>query len=111
LAEHYRKTSQWRLCLEACRLARDHCAIGADPPGDGFGGDRLFVHLDVYQWRIAYEESIASFYGGDYQGGIARIDELLARTDLPPNIAQSVADNRMFYEKALQSSEHSDHSE
>jgi hypothetical protein len=30
-----------------------------------FGGDRLFVHADVYDWRISYEQSISAYYLGE----------------------------------------------
>lgn len=97
LAEHYRVTSQWRLCFEACRLARQFCGVGDEEPGAGYGGDRLFVHADVYQWRIAYEESICAYYLHEHDRGRALIAELLARDDLPPAIRQSVEDNLRFY--------------
>lgn len=98
LAEHYRLTSQWPLSFEACELARRRCGVGAAEPGSGFGGDRLFVHLDVYEWRIAYEQSISAYYVGERDLGRALIAELLARPDLPPALVQNLHDNRRFYE-------------
>jgi glycosyltransferase involved in cell wall biosynthesis len=98
LAEHYRQTSQWRLCFEVCELARRHCAIGAAHPGDGFGGDRLFVHTDVYEWRIAYEQSICAYYVGERDLGRLLTEQLLARADLPPVLVANVTDNRRFYD-------------
>jgi tetratricopeptide (TPR) repeat protein len=100
LAEHYRTTGQWRLGYEACELARRHCAIGADTPGDGYGGDRLFVYADVYEWRIAYEQSICAYYLVERPYGSALVDELLQREDLPPEIAASVVKNRQIYDEA-----------
>jgi hypothetical protein len=108
LAEHYRRTSQWQLCFDACQAARRHCgiAIAGDSvrdgdrggePGLGFGGDRLFVHLDVYQWRIAYELSICAYYVDQRSLGRQVTDELLGRTDLPADVSATVQNNRRFY--------------
>ena len=98
LAEHYRLTAEWALSFEACDLARRHCGVGAPEPGNGFGGDRLLVHLDVYQWRIAYEQSISAYYVGERDLGCSLVAELLARTDLPPGIVANLEENRRFYD-------------
>jgi glycosyltransferase involved in cell wall biosynthesis len=95
LAEHYRRTSQWRLSFEACELARKHCDVGRDIPH--VAGDRLFVHLDVYQWRIAYEQSICAFYVGQPELGRTLTDELLSRQDLPADVVATLEGNRAFY--------------
>jgi glycosyltransferase involved in cell wall biosynthesis len=100
LAEHYRTTEQWRLGFEVCQWARHHCFVDADPPGNGYNGDRLFVHKDVYQWRIAYEQSICAFYLEERPYGSSLIDELLKREDLPPYIMESVENNRKIYDQA-----------
>ncbi len=97
LAEHYRSTGQWQLCAEVCRLARTHCGVGADGDVPECGGDRLFVHADIYRWRMAYEESICAYYVGEHRLGLELTDELLALPDLPLAIAQSVRQNRHFY--------------
>ena len=116
LAEHYRIAAQWRLCFEACQLARRHCAVGAVTDGavgatpdgvdgandgaaaDPYGGDRLFVHTDVYEWKIDYEESICSYYVGERDRGAALVAALLDRDDLPPAIVANLEDNRRFYD-------------
>ncbi|HVY10300.1 MAG TPA: glycosyltransferase [Mycobacteriales bacterium] len=99
LAEHYRLTSQWMLSWEACDLAFRRCGALPNPaPVEVHGrGDRLFVHVDVYEWRIAYEQSIAAYYAGEQARGRELTDYLLARTDLPENIRASVEDNAKFY--------------
>jgi glycosyltransferase involved in cell wall biosynthesis len=96
LAEYYRTTAQWRLSFEACQLARRECGVG-DPEND-FHGDRLFVHLDVYQWRIDYELSISAYYCDARELGRTLIEELAARTDIPEVLARNVTDNRRFYD-------------
>jgi hypothetical protein len=101
LAEHFRTTRQWRLGFEMCELARRHCAIDANPPGDGFGGDRLFVFTDIYEWRIDYEQSICAFYLPEAREfGSSLVDRLLARTDIPPVFYESVVNNRKVYDDA-----------
>jgi glycosyltransferase involved in cell wall biosynthesis len=97
LAEHYRRTNQWQLCFEACDLARRHCGLDDERPGNGFGGDRLFVHDDVYQWRIFYELSICAYYLDQRELGRTTIDRLLQRHDLPADILANVRDNQKFY--------------
>jgi glycosyltransferase involved in cell wall biosynthesis len=97
LAEHYRTSGQWQLGFEACAVARRQCGIEADVPGNGFGGDRLFVHADVYEWRISYELSICAYYVDERALGMEMINRLMARTDLPPDIAANVRNNRTFY--------------
>ena len=98
LAEHYRLTSQWQLCFEVCELGRRHYAVGAEDPVGQVHGDRLFVHADVYRWRIAYEQSICSYYLGQRDLGHALTMELLSRTDLPPPYVSSLQENLRFYE-------------
>ncbi|HVX22464.1 MAG TPA: glycosyltransferase [Acidimicrobiales bacterium] len=117
LAEHYRLGAQWHLAFEACHLARRHCGVGAatgggtagggddaedsaagGPAPERYGGDRLFVHTDVYDWRMAYEESICTYYVGDRERGGALVAELLGRGDLPPAIVASLEGNRRFYD-------------
>jgi glycosyltransferase involved in cell wall biosynthesis len=97
LAEHYRRTSQWRLGFEVCELARRHCGVGAANPGNGFGGDRLFVHTDLYEWRIAYEQSICAYYVDERDLGRTLTQQLLARTDVPPGLVANIIDNGRFY--------------
>jgi len=102
LAEHYRTTEQWTLGYEVCELARRHCFIGGSDPGNGFNGDRLFVHIDVYQWRIDYEQSICAFYlPNEREFGSSLVDQLMQRTDLPEVFAQSVLGNRRVYDEAV----------
>ena len=98
LATHYRLTAQWQLGFEACELARRQCGVGGADPGDGLGGDRLFVHTDVYEWRISYEQSICAYYVGERALGKELIAALSARTDLPPVLAANIASNGRFYE-------------
>ena len=100
LAEHYRLTGQWQVCFEVCETARRHCAIGADDPAGAVEGDRLFVHADVYLWRILYEQSICSYYLGERDLGLELTLELLSRTDLPPAHVRSLEGNLRFYEQS-----------
>jgi hypothetical protein len=100
LAEHYRKGEQWALVWEVCEIARRQCGVlplldGAHKPAHN---DRLFVHTDVYAWRIAYEQSIAAWYVGEHETGRRLIEYLLARTDLPADIRASAEDNRRYYQ-------------
>jgi tetratricopeptide (TPR) repeat protein len=99
LAEHYRISQQWRLGFEMCDLARRHCGIDADKPSHPLEPDGLFVHSDVYDWRIDYEQSICAYYLPERDFGSTLVDKLLLRGDLPPEIADSVATNRRIYDE------------
>jgi hypothetical protein len=100
LAEHYRNNGRWELVWQACELARRRC--GALPLPDGATvpehRDRLFVFTDVYEWRIAYEQSIAAWYVGEHQAGKELLDYVLARQDLPADMRTAAENNRRYYE-------------
>jgi glycosyltransferase involved in cell wall biosynthesis len=106
LAEHYRLTSQWHLNFEACELARRYCSIAVP----GYPGasdstksalsnreDRLFIHNDVYDWRIDYEQSISAYYVGQTDLGKRLTLALLARRDLPKYLRDNLRSNLLFY--------------
>jgi hypothetical protein len=99
LAEHYRVTKQWPLTWQACELARREC--GALPTPERGSPveqrDRLFVDITVYEWRVAYEQSIAAWYVGEREQGKVLLDYVLARNDLPAGIRKSAEDNLQYY--------------
>jgi glycosyltransferase involved in cell wall biosynthesis len=86
LAEHYRVTSQWRLAWLALQQAP------ADAPAD-----TLFVHSDVYAWRLDYERSITAYYVAAEREGLAATERLLAMAGLPESIRAAVQSNQRFY--------------
>ncbi len=96
LAEHYRATGRWQLAWEMGTIARRYTAARPDGRGPDPSGDRLFVHDDVYRWRMAYERSIAAYYVEQHSVGRTLCDYLL-RQDLPDAISQSVVANQAFY--------------
>lgn len=97
LAEHYRTTGRFQLCWEICELATRQTAARPDGKGPPPSADRLFVHEDVYRWRLAYERSICAWYVGQRPTGRRLCDYLLAQ-DLPPPISESVRSNLAFYD-------------
>lgn len=58
--------------------------------------DILFVDSWVYRWGLLFEHSIASHWTGHPARALAACDQLLARTDLPPNYREQVVRNRTF---------------
>jgi tetratricopeptide (TPR) repeat protein len=96
LAEHYRTTESWKLCWEIGNLARRHTAARPDGSGELPANDRLFVHESAYEWRMAYERSIAAYYVGDRSTG-RRLCEYLTTRELPDSIRASVESNMAFY--------------
>ncbi len=104
LAEHYRLNAQWEAGWQACSAALRRCAVepfrSADDPPIG-GGDVLFVHQDVYSWRMAYEISIAAWYVDERPIGLRALDHVAAHPDLPEELRANVAANRDFYDSAV----------
>lgn len=97
LAEHYRSEGMWRLAWEVTDLGRRHTAAMPDGEGRAPDSDRLFVHDDVYSWRLAYERSIDAYYVDEMAVGRRMCDYLLARRDLPDDIRATVVKNATFY--------------
>jgi glycosyltransferase involved in cell wall biosynthesis len=96
LAEHYRLEGRWRLSWEAGELARRWTSAQPDGEGAAPTTDRLFVHDDVYRWRLAYERSICAWYLGHVAAG-RRLCHYLLSISLPSEVRQSVETNLSYY--------------
>jgi glycosyltransferase involved in cell wall biosynthesis len=102
LAEHYRLASQWEAAWQACAASFRRCHLepwrspGDPPPANG---DTLFVHADVYEWRLAYETSIAAWYAGEHRRGRQACDYLVSHPSLPDELRSNVIANEAFYER------------
>ncbi len=96
LMEHYRLNSQWPLCWEMGVLATRYTGVRPDGKGRSPDADRLFVHQDVYQWRVAYERSICAWYVNEPSTG-RRLCDYLMRLSLPAEIQETVTRNRTYY--------------
>ena len=101
LAEHYRLKAKWPAAWQACSAAMRSCAVepfrsAGDPPVGS--GDRLFVHADVWAWRMAYEISIAAWYADERPIGRLALEHVLASPGLPDELRANVEDNRRFYD-------------
>lgn len=59
--------------------------------------DKLFVHRDAYEWGLLFELSIAAFWIGELDEGMAACEALLERGDLPPGVADAVRQNHDAY--------------
>ncbi len=55
---------------------------------------RLFVGRTIYDYLLELEYGVTLYYTEDHDEAIAVADRLLARGNLPPNLAQQVATNR-----------------
>jgi glycosyltransferase involved in cell wall biosynthesis len=64
-------------------------------------GDLLFVHRDVYEWRLRFERSIAAWWIGRPAESLALADALLAEDALPPAYADAARRNRRFALESL----------
>jgi hypothetical protein len=100
LAEHYRLAAEWEACWQACSGALRSCGLSPfrseDDPAFGHG-DSLFVHADVYEWRMAYETSIAAWHVGERRLGLRACNYLLAYPGLPAEYRPNVEANRAIY--------------
>jgi glycosyltransferase involved in cell wall biosynthesis len=63
--------------------------------------DVLFVHRDVYEWRLLFELSIAAQWVGRSAEALRAIDRLLAEGRLPVEYEQAARENRRFSVEAL----------
>jgi glycosyltransferase involved in cell wall biosynthesis len=99
-AEHLRKTRRWRLAFDVCASARRECLLDADPPGAALKGDRSFILQIAYDWCIDYEQAIAAYHVGEHEIGLALVEKLEGRTDLPCGVVDMIGTMRQLYEKA-----------
>ncbi len=88
LARWHRLNGEFAL---ACMFAR--AAIGIKMPID-----RLFVDVDVYEWRALDELSISAFYTPERELGRWAAGTLLDGTKYPPEQAARIEANAKFYE-------------
>jgi hypothetical protein len=56
--------------------------------------DVLFVHRDVYEWRLRFERSVAAWWVGRPAESLELTEALLAEDVLPPAYAESARGNR-----------------
>ncbi len=56
--------------------------------------DNLFVHRDVWDYRLSFERSIAEWWAGDKDAAYAMMDELLVNPRLPADLREATLRNR-----------------
>jgi glycosyltransferase involved in cell wall biosynthesis len=79
---------------EAYRLAGEGLAIP-------YPDDLLFVHRDVYEWRLPFERAVAAYWTGRHAEAIADCDRLLAAGRMPADVEAAVASTRSYAVAAL----------
>jgi tetratricopeptide (TPR) repeat protein len=82
---HYQAAREFHTAQMFFRRALD------TPPPDP---RRLFVWRTIYDYLLELEYGVSLYYTGNHDEAIAIADRLLARGNLPPNLAQQVATNR-----------------
>ena len=87
IAELARNQHWWNL---AWLFVNDGLQRSADPT-------KLFLESDIYIWRLRYEQSIASWYVGQFEIGRESCEWLLARSDLPKDIQKVTTKNLELY--------------
>lgn len=96
LAEHYRTSADWAGAWHACQAAFSSSAARPDgknrPPEDA-----LFVDVETYAWRLAYEASIAAWYVGEAGAGRRYCQYVLSCPGVPAVVRVAVAKNAKYY--------------
>jgi hypothetical protein len=85
-----REMLMWHTAIEHARLARRM------KPEDG----SLVMDEAVYEWKAAFEVSVAAFYVGCLEEGAAACEELLVNPQLPMIVKNLTLENRKFYERS-----------
>ena len=111
LAEHLaayslrpsRAEALWQLaayCRERQKYAEGYlfAKVGKDIP---VPADRLFLRLDVYQWRLLDEWSICAYWIGQYQESADAGDRLLAEKRFPDRERPRIESNLAFAKAKL----------
>jgi tetratricopeptide (TPR) repeat protein len=100
LAEHYRAGGKWHDAWRACMSA--FASAPVRPEGaKGQVADSLFVDAEVYEWRLAYEASIAAWYVGELPAGRRYGQYVLSCGGAPIIVRQAVRKNAKFYPRNL----------
>lgn len=100
LAEHYRLAGRWEAAWQACSAAIRCCGVEPFRSEEDLPvghRDRLFVHADVWEWRMAYEISIAAWYADERPLGRLAIAHVHAHPALPDGLTANVEANLAFY--------------
>jgi glycosyltransferase involved in cell wall biosynthesis/predicted GH43/DUF377 family glycosyl hydrolase len=63
--------------------------------------DVLFVHRDVYEWGMRFEQAVAAYWLGQYEEALALNEALLAERRMPPAYAAAAESNRNYCLEAL----------
>jgi len=91
IARYYRKTKMYSLAYLFAK-------VGVTIP---YPSDRLFVHRDVYEWRLLDELSIAAYWTGRYKESEELCDRLLSEGKLPEREIERVKQNREYARREL----------
>jgi tetratricopeptide (TPR) repeat protein len=91
LAEGARQRGQWHTAV----LYADRAAAIAHP------NDRLFVESWMYEWGVDFELSIALWWVGAFERGLALSERLLVRADIPEGYRATLEANLGVYRQSL----------
>jgi len=91
IAELARKNDLWHLAFEHAILARDIVTPL----------DRLFVDLNIPQWKAQFEISVAAWYAGQKEVGRLACEFLWASPHTPPEIKALTVKNMSHYGGSL----------
>ncbi len=65
--------------------------------------DRLFVHKDIYDWKLKDEISVCAYHVGDYRESMNLARYLLTSPQVPDDSRQRIQENIRFCEEKLMS--------
>lgn len=95
IANHYRYLGKNQLAYIFCNIARKQVELHPHP-------DYLFMHKDVYDYKLDYEMSIIGYYCNLDRHDLGKISmDVLAKHNVEVGILKNVLSNYKFYTKRL----------
>jgi hypothetical protein len=95
IANHYRYLGKNQLAYMFCNIARKQVELHPNP-------DYLFMHKDVYEYKLDYELSIIGYYCNLDKYDLAQVSmRVLSKPNVEVGILKNVLSNYKFYTKQL----------
>ena len=95
ITNHYRYLGKNQIAYMFCNTARKQVELHPNP-------DYLFMHKDVYEYKLDYELSIIGYYCNIDHHDLAKVSmDVLAKPNVEVGILKNVLSNYKFYTKQL----------
>lgn len=95
LVNHYRWSEKYQLAYMFCNTARKQVELNPNP-------DYLFLHKDVYDYKLDYEMTIIGYYCNLDRHDLGRMSmDVIKHSNIETSIFKNVLSNYKFYSKML----------